>query len=306
MKKYFFMPAIIFFTILATAIQCHAEKKFLNVSIESVSGDRGTAVANILRKEFANDTKKDSVFSFTESFDKTDYYLRVIIGDAKIYEAKSEKSRVLELLRKSIGKDENGNDTNLFTEEEKRSAVEELKDISKNPIVGKFTADVIFSAISSGDPLFSQTVEVRQTGQTADEAINKACKEFAEGILTEAAEKLPPDPPATPEPTTQPTTQPTTPAQPTAPAPTQDFLAKVGDMMGDMIYIDKGTASGIKIGDKLTIIRSAGDIVIDGKVVGKKEMEIGKAEVVEVNENYSACKVTSKNTDVKQGDIVRK
>ena len=299
MKKIFLMPAIICFMICLTAVQCHAEKKFLNVSIESVAGDKGTAVADILRKTFTNDAKKNSVFSLTESFDQTEYYLRVIIGDVKIYEAKSEKSRVMELLRKSIGKDENGNDTNLLTDAEKRSAVEELKDISKNPIVGKFTADVIFSAISSGEPLFSQTFEVRQTGQTADEALDKACKEFSEGILTEAEQKLPTDKPAaTPEPTPAPT-----PTTPTAP---QDFLAKVGDMMGDMIYIDKGTASGIQIGDKLTIIRSAGDIVIDGKVVGKKEMEIGKAEVVEVNENYSACKVTSKNGDVKQGDIVRK
>ena len=86
----------------------------------------------------------------------------------------------------------------------------------------------------------------------------------------------------------------------------ETFSATVGDMFGNFIYIDKGTASGIKKGETLTIIRSAGDIVINGKVVGKKEIIVGKATVTEIFEDYSTCKIDSKEIAVEKGDIVKR
>ena len=84
------------------------------------------------------------------------------------------------------------------------------------------------------------------------------------------------------------------------------FRGVIGDMSGDIVYIDQGTASGLTVGDMLTILRENGDVVINGQVVGKKEQAIGKVKVVEVLEKYSVGKILEKTAEVKQGDTVKR
>jgi len=72
------------------------------------------------------------------------------------------------------------------------------------------------------------------------------------------------------------------------------------------IYIDIGSALGIKKGDRLTVI----DIKLikdkEGKIIMREENVAGELEVISSDENGSKCKIVKKIREIKEGMIVKK
>ena len=115
--------------------------------------------------------------------------------------------------------------------------------------------------------------EGSEPGNTKENAIFKACKEAAADVLKNIVKNV---------------------------------RARVAEVSDDTIYIDSGTDGGFREGEVLTIVRETSPITINGKIVGMKEINVGTAKVIEVNSEYSICKITSHNGSVNKGDIVKR
>lgn len=140
---------------------------------------------------------------------------------------------------------------------------------------GKVTLECRIIDNSNGVMLFSAVVNGTKSGASAADAINGACIEAAENAVRELEK-------------------------------TNPFAARVADIVEDEIYIDAGLDSGLKVGEKLIIIREGRPIEVDGKVVGMTQTTVGRAKVTAVNAEYSVCKVLSDAKNVRKGDVVKR
>lgn len=150
-----------------------------------------------------------------------------------------------------------------------------LKGNLGNAYKGKVTLECRIIDNEKGVLLFSTVVNGTKSGASADDAINGACIEAAENAV-KAFDK------------------------------TNPLVARVADFVEDVIYIDVGLDDGIKLGEKLLIIREGRPIEIDGKIVGMTETEIGHAKVTAVHAEYSVCRVTNGAGRVQKGDVVKR
>ncbi len=293
MKKFFSFLTVAL-AILCTVNFCEAaEAKVALLPIENLAGnEKSDAAAKLIRSQFLTVFRNNKDFVPVTSLQieneisaqaaGADYLIFGQISGAETSDQK-DKARIIELLKIANGVSENGE---TISPEEQQAAGNELNEIAENPISGTLNFSVIVKNISSGMILFENDFSVTKYGKDENSALTNACKAVAVETLlgmtknlSGATENL---------------------------SGGEIFSATVGDMFGNFIYIDKGTASGIKKGETLTIIRSAGDIVINGKVVGKKEIIVGKATVTEIFEDYSTCKIDSKEIAVEKGDIVKR
>lgn len=79
-----------------------------------------------------------------------------------------------------------------------------------------------------------------------------------------------------------------------AAAPAGGLEAKVMRVDGAKVYINQGSAAGLKVGDKLTVY-DPGDALIDpdtGAKLGSTEKQVGTATVTEVQEKFSIVQAT--------------
>ena len=144
-----------------------------------------------------------------------------------------------------------------------------------NGVKGKVAVDIRFVDAENGEVIFAKNFTGGKSGSTVADAINGACEEAAENFLKEL---------------------------------TANVMGRVADVSGEEIYIDLGTDSGFKKGDTLLIVRETSPIEVNGKIVGMKTIQIGKAKITEVNAEYSVCKVVSlqKGAAVQKGDVVKR
>ena len=84
------------------------------------------------------------------------------------------------------------------------------------------------------------------------------------------------------------------------------FAARIADIFGVDIYIDKGSDSGLRKGEFLVISREIAPITVNGKIVGMKSEQIGRAQVIEVNAEYSVCRLIEQFYIVQQGDVLKR
>ena len=149
----------------------------------------------------------------------------------------------------------------------------------KTSIVNRYKARVMLEYRlvdnETGITLFTAGVTGTKSGNTIENAVRGACREAAENAVR-ALEKQNP------------------------------FAARIAEMSGELIYIDAGLDSGLKLGDKLIITREGRPIEVNGKIVGMTEMDVGHAKVTEIHSEYSVCRVTSHNGAVQKGDIVKR
>jgi len=136
----------------------------------------------------------------------------------------------------------------------------------------KFEFRMVDSA--TGEVVVASTVEGSQSGKSRPEALDDACKEAAENFLHELQKVNP-------------------------------LVARIIDISGSDIYLDKGSNDGLREGETLSIFRESDAIIVNGKIVGMKRNELGKAKVVEVNAEYSVCKVVG-SVNVQKGDVVKR
>ena len=138
----------------------------------------------------------------------------------------------------------------------------------------KIELEVRFVDNKSGEIIFSKIFSGSKSGQNDAMALSGACHEAAERFLKELQN-------------------------------TNPMFARIADVSGDRIYIDQGVESGLRVGENLIVAREGEPVIINGKVVDMKRTTVCKAKVLEVNSEYSICKV-DKPAAVKKGDIVRR
>ena len=139
----------------------------------------------------------------------------------------------------------------------------------------KITLDFRMVDNASGEIAIASTVEGSKSGATNEEALNLACKEVAENFLKELDAINP-------------------------------FRARIADISGSDIYIDKGSESGLRRGEILIVSREVSPITVNGKIVGMKQKEVGKVKVVEVGLDYSVCRAEGFLNDIRKGDVLKR
>ena len=273
-------------------------------------------IASILKSEIVDAINASEKFSYVT--DSADYTLICNITEIELYKSKSDKQKVLTLLRKTLGKDANGEDDKSITEEDKNKASAELKEITNNPFAAKILADVKAVDKGKGKTILSKNIVGNKTGTAVDYAVKSACKDLAESIISElsGSETSAPDKTSSAEDEfaeIDVVDVPITPAPKTETPKTEvktadDFKAEIFDTLpeNNTFYIKAGSSTNLKVGEVLKIYRLSGDVVMDGEVVGKKEIEIGNAVVTEIFEKYAVCKITRKTEDIKVDDIVKR
>ena len=138
---------------------------------------------------------------------------------------------------------------------------------------GKIAMEVRFVDSKTGEVVIAKTIEGSKTGATQAEALNAACKDAAENFLRELDSVNP-------------------------------FRARIAEISGEDVYIDRGSLDGLRQGETLIVAREGAPIVVNGKVVAVKQTVVGKIRVVEVNADYAVCKIES--GEIYKGDIVKR
>lgn len=140
---------------------------------------------------------------------------------------------------------------------------------------GKIRFEFRFVDNTTGEIVLAKTVEGSKSGSSVAEAFNAACKNAADNFLHELDDINP-------------------------------FRARVAEIDGTNVYIDRGAESGLRRGETLIVTREGEPIVVNGKIVAVKQSEVGKVKVVEVNSDYAVCKVESETNHIKKGDVVKR
>ena len=294
--------------LLFAALPLAAARSTVSVEpVRNVAGSVGAPITSQLAAELTAALQSSTDFSVKTGETVAAFQLQNTLTKVDSFVPKEEKDRVKALIKQVMGKDANDND---ITAAERNAAKAKLAEISQNPAGTRITTDVLLVDNTTGTAIFSQTLTGEGMGATAEEASYKASKDLAMQILDAMTAHVTPQATAvTPSPATVVETPPAEPATTTnAPAPvtatTKGFRSTVGDMDGETLYIAKGNNS-LTPGDILTIARTSGDVVIDGKVVGKKEKTIGTAKVTEIHDEYIVLQVLNKTENIQVGDIIK-
>ena len=130
----------------------------------------------------------------------------------------------------------------------------------------------------TGESVLSMQVDGAKSGNEPMAAFHGACKEAANRVLKNLRESTP------------------------AVAYVMDT-----DLNTNSVYIDQGTESGFKKGDRLTIVRNGRTLTNEsGEVVTVLQDVLGKVEVVHADAGYSVCKIIEQSTFIMRGDFARK
>ncbi len=139
----------------------------------------------------------------------------------------------------------------------------------------KISVELRFIDNTTGEIVLASSVAGEQKGENNVAAMNSACKNAAENFFIELQKNNP-------------------------------LVARIADISGADIYIDKGSDDGLRQGEILIISRETSPIMVNGKIVGMKSEKIGRAQVVEVNAEYSICKIIEQYYPASQGDILKR
>lgn len=144
-----------------------------------------------------------------------------------------------------------------------------------NGLKGKVSVDIRFVNNETGELVFAKSFSGSKTGSTPEAALYSSCKAAAAEFLKEI---------------------------------TANFMGRVADISGNEIYIDRGSDSGLTKDIELSVVRETSPIEVNGKIVGMKTIPVGKVKVIEVNLEYSVCKIisTEKGKKIQKGDIVKR
>lgn len=306
MKKWtVFLLSILIVCLLA--VPCYADKKTVGVeTVRNVAGENGSAAVQILQDQLTAAVQGSAAYRLQNAAagEGAMYVISTTITDVGDYDAKGDREKIMALIKRSMGRETNPDGTPLSAAD-REAATKELKEISANPIGFKLTLDVRLVDAAGGQNIFAGSLTGDKTGDTREKAIYNASREAAKKILQALEDAAPAG--TTPTPAVK-AAVPVPVPQKMQPAPVSGtaFRGVIGDMGGDNIYIDQGTASGLQAGEFLDIYRVDGDVMINGKAVGKKEIKIGRAKVLEVLPEYSVCLITAHTQDVKVNDVVKR
>lgn len=305
MKKIIWILCLL---LMCITLPCYAEKKSTEVEpIKNVAGENGTAMVKELQEQLLSALRESAIYTPAagDGSGKPVYKLACTIKDVALYDPKSNREKVTALIRKGLGHDNNPDGTPI-SQEEREVAKQELKEISASTNGIKLVVEARLFDEAANHNALTKDFTSDKVGTSSEKAVYNVCQDMAKNIL-QAMEKAA-VPEVTPAQSAQPaqTAAPANTQQAAAPVPQGNFRGVIGDIGGDNLYIDQGSASGLKVGEVLDVFHVSGDVIINGKVVGKKELKIGRAKVVEVLPEYAVCVVVSRTEDIKVNDVVKR
>lgn len=144
-----------------------------------------------------------------------------------------------------------------------------------NKFKGKIGLECRLVDNTTGEIITAKNIEGNKSGSSVADAFNNACKNAADNFLLELDSVNP-------------------------------FRARVAEIDGANIYIDKGADDGLHYGEILIVARESSPIVINGQVVGMKQDEVGRIKVVEAYPNYAICQSEDTFNGIYKGDVVKR
>ena len=277
-KKYF---AAVFTVclILFANFQAEAAKKVVAIQpLENVSGYTQANVAQVMTEQLINVIHNSGQYTVIETTQRgavmRQQGFENIVGSQEVNfgnQTNSDYTVVGKVIMATVTQNQTKNLISaLFGNQGNNNALLNLANGRK----AKVELDVRFVDNKTGQVVFSKTFTGSKSGQNDAMALSGACREAAENFLRELQGVNP-------------------------------MMARVAEIYGDKIYIDQGSASGLRQGETLIISREGAPIMVNGKVVDMRRDDICKAKVIEVNAEYSICKA-DKPAAVKKGDVVRR
>ena len=277
-KKFFGAVAVMLLMFCITFSVEAAKKVVAIMPLENVSGYNASNVAQIMTEQLINVIHNSGQYSVIETTQRgavrRQQGFENIVGGQEVdfgNQTNSDYTVVGKVIMATITQNQTKNLIGaLFGNQGNNNALINLANGRK----AKVELDVRFVDNKSGQVVFSKTFTGSKSGQNDAMALSGACREAAENFLKELQGVNP-------------------------------MMARVAEIYGDKIYIDQGSASGLRAGETLIISREGAPIVVNGKIVDMRRDDICKAKVIEVNAEYSICKA-EKTSAVQKGDVVRR
>ena len=254
--------------IMCSMNYCSAKKIVAVIPLENISGYDEQKVAEIMTEQLIVAMHSNGAYTVVERA-----RLEAIVQEQELQYTLGDPNQAVEL-GKLLGADYSmvGKVTMAVVEVNPTantiSALDEMLGLGKiggivedfvHKFKGRIQLDIRFVDNTTGEVILARTVAGNKSGASVESALNNACKQAAENFIKNLNTLNP-------------------------------FRARVADISGNEIYIDKGSNDGLRCGEILTIYRESAPIVVNGKTVGFKRGKVGKARVVEVNDDYSVCK----------------
>ena len=277
--KKFFGAVTVMLLMFCITVSVEAAKKVVAIMpLENVSGYNASNVAQIMTEQLINVIHNSGQYSVIETTQRgavmRQQGFENIVGGQEVdfgNQTNSDYTVVGKVIMATITQNQTKNLIGaLFGNQGNNNALINLANDRK----AKVELDVRFVDNKSGQVVFSKTFTGSKSGQNDAMALSGACREAAENFLKELQGVNP-------------------------------MMARVAEIYGDKIYIDQGSASGLRAGETLIISREGAPIVVNGKIVDMRRDDICKATVIEVNADYSICKA-EKTSAVQKGDVVRR
>ena len=277
-KKFFGAVAVMLLMFCITFSVEAAKKVVAIMPLENVSGYNASNVAQIMTEQLINVIHNSGQYSVIETTQRgavmRQQGFENIVGGQEVdfgNQTNSDYTVVGKVIMATITQNQTKNLIGaLFGNQGNNNALINLANDRK----AKVELDVRFVDNKSGQVVFSKTFTGSKSGQNDAMALSGACREAAENFLKELQGVNP-------------------------------MMARVAEIYGDKIYIDQGSASGLRAGETLIISREGAPIVVNGKIVDMRRDDICRAKVIEVNAEYSICKA-DKTSAVQKGDVVRR
>ena len=277
-KKFFGAVAVMLLMFCITVSVEAAKKVVAIMPLENVSGYNASNVAQIMTEQLINVIHNSGQYSVIETTQRgavmRQQGFENIVGGQEVdfgNQTNSDYTVVGKVIMATITQNQTKNLIGaLFGNQGNNNALINLANDRK----AKVELDVRFVDNKSGQVVFSKTFTGSKSGQNDAMALSGACREAAENFLKELQGVNP-------------------------------MMARVAEIYGDKIYIDQGSASGLRAGETLIISREGAPIVVNGKIVDMRRDDICRAKVIEVNADYSICKA-DKTSAVQKGDVVRR
>ena len=278
--------AAMFATLIVCSMNlCEASKKIVAVMpLENVSGYNEEKVAEIMTEQLIVAIHSSGIYSVVERTQ-----LGLILQEQGFQNIAVDPSQAVEL-GKLIGANYTmvGKVTMAVVEQNPTSSavgqltsllglegIGEMAGQYVNKFKGKILFEFRFVDTATGEIIMAKTVTGNKSGSSVTDAFNNACKNAAENFLKELDSLNP-------------------------------FRARIAEINGADIYIDKGLEAGLRQGETLIVVREGAPIVVNGKIVAMRQSEVGKIKVVEVNSDYAVCKMEGILNDIQKGDVVKR
>lgn len=278
--------AAVFATLIVCSMNlCEASKKIVAVMpLENVSGYNEEKVAEIMTEQLIVAIHSSGIYSVVERTQ-----LGLILQEQGFQNIAVDPSQAVEL-GKLIGANYTmvGKVTMAVVEQNPTSSavgqltsllglegIGEMAGQYVNKFKGKILFEFRFVDTATGEIIMAKTVTGNKSGSSVTDAFNNACKNAAENFLKELDSLNP-------------------------------FRARIAEINGADIYIDKGLEAGLRKGETLLVVREGEPIIVNGRVVAMRQREVGKIKVVEVNSDYAVCNTEGILNDIQKGDVVKR